>query len=88
MTKLQPIKQLLAQLNVPNQDLARLSFCDGNRDGSVKAWLRSLPLTQTQFVSGLLYQALPDVGRFKTSSANRVHILETMRIPTLQTIEV
>lgn len=87
MTKLQPIKQLLQQLNVPAQDLAQLSFCDGTRDSSVKAWVRSLPLTQVQFVSGLLYQALPDVSRFQTTPGNRIQILETLRNPTLQSIE-
>src|SRR6478609_7977830 len=87
MTQLQPIKQLIEQLNVPVQDLAQLSFCDGGRDSSVKAWVRSLPLTQVQFVSGLLYQALPDVARYQTTSANRIQILETLRNPTLQSIE-
>lgn len=87
MTKLQPIKQLIEQLNVPIQDLAQLSFCDGSRESSVKAWVRSLPLTQVQFVSGLLYQALPDVGRYQTTPANRIQILEILRSPTLQSIE-
>lgn len=87
MIKLQPITQLVQQLNVPIQDLAQLSFCDGTRDSSVKAWVRSLPLTQTQFVSGLLYQALPDVGRLQTLPANRIQILENLRNPTLQSIE-
>lgn len=87
MTVLQPIKQLIEQLNVPLQDLAQLSFCDGSRESSVKAWVRSLPLTQVQFVSGLLYQALPDVGRFQTTPANRIQILEILRNPTLQSIE-
>jgi hypothetical protein len=87
MTKLQPISQLVQQLNVPIQDLAQLSFCDGTRDSSVKAWVRSLPLTQTQFVSGLLYQALPDVSRLQTLPANRIQILENLRSPTLQSIE-
>jgi hypothetical protein len=87
MTELQPIKQLLKQLNVPVQDLAQLGFCDGSRDSSVKAWVRSLPLTQIQFVSGLLYQALPDVARYQTSPANRIQILDILRNPTLQSIE-
>ncbi|MET0356551.1 MAG: hypothetical protein ABW044_07210, partial [Cellvibrio sp.] len=87
MTTLQPIKQLLQQLNVPLQDLAQLSFCDGTRDSSIKAWVRSLPLTQTQFVSGLLYQALPDISRFQTNPGNRIQILENLRNPTLQSIE-
>jgi hypothetical protein len=87
MTKLQTIKELTEQLNVPIQDLAQLSFCDGSRDSSVKAWVRSLPLTQVQFVSGLLYQALPDVGRFQTPPGNRIQILESLRSPTLQSIE-
>jgi len=87
MTKLQTIKELTEQLNVPIQDLAQLSFCDGSRDSSVRAWVRSLPLTQVQFVSGLLYQALPDVGRFQTTPGNRIQILESLRNPTLQSIE-
>ena len=87
MTKLQPVTQLVQQLNVPIQDLAQLSFCDGTRDSSVKAWVRSLPLTQVQFVSGLLYQALPDVGRFQTTPGNRIQILESLRNATLQSIE-
>ena len=87
MTELQPIKQLLKQLNVPVQDLVQLSFCDGSRDSSVKAWVRSLPLTQVQFVSSLLYQALPDVARYQTSPANRIQILDILRNPTLQSIE-
>ena len=87
MTKLQTIKELIEQLNVPVQDLAQLSFCDGSRDSSVHAWVRSLPLTQVQFVSGLLYQALPDVGRFRTTPGNRIQILESLRSPTLQSIE-
>lgn len=87
MTKLQPINELIAQLNMPAQDLAQLSFCDGHRDNSIKAWVRGLPLTQTQFVSGLLYQALPDISRLQTNTTNRLHLLEALRSPTLQTIE-
>lgn len=87
MTELQPLTQLIEQLNVPIQDLAQLSFCDGSRDSSVKAWVRSLPLTQVQFVSGLLYQALPDVARYQTTPANRIQVLEILRDPTLQSIE-
>lgn len=87
MTNLQPITQLVQQLNVPIQDLAQLSFCDGTRDSSVKAWVRSLPLTQVAFVSGLLYQALPDVARLQTTPASRIHILENLRNATLQSIE-
>lgn len=87
MTKLQPINQLIEQLNVPVQDLAQLSFCDGSREASIKAWVKSLPLTQIQFVSGLLYQALPDIGRYKTAPAHRIALLETLRAPTLQAIE-
>lgn len=87
MIKLQPVNQLLSQLNVPTQDLAQLSFCDGTREASVKAWVRSLPLTQIQFVSGLLYQALPDVGRLQTNASHRLQILEAMRPSTLQAID-
>ncbi|MES2823305.1 MAG: hypothetical protein V4732_06875 [Pseudomonadota bacterium] len=87
MTTLQSINQLLGQLHVPIQDLAQLSFCDGSREASIKNWVRSLPLTQSQFVSGLLYQALPDISRFQTGVRNRLNILETLRLPTEQAIE-
>ena len=84
MTTLQPINQLLEQLHVPIQDLAQLSFCDGSREASIKNWVRSLPLTQSQFVSGLLYQALPDISRFQTGVRNRLNILETLRNPVME----
>lgn len=84
MIKLQPINQLLEQLTVPKQDLAQLSFCDGERESSINAWVRTLPLTQIQFISGLLYQALPEVARFKTSPSNRLNILEALRQPCMQ----
>lgn len=87
MTTLQPIHQLLEQLHVPIQDLAQLSFCDGSREASIKTWVRSLPLTQSQFVSGLLYQALPDISRFQTGVRNRLNILELLRLPTEQAID-
>ncbi|RYZ90414.1 MAG: hypothetical protein EOO68_24590, partial [Moraxellaceae bacterium] len=87
MTTLQPIGRLLGQLTMPLQDLARLSFCDGSGEASVKAWVTSLPLTQIQFVSGLLYQALPDIARLKTSAVNRINILEALRSPAMQVTE-
>jgi cyclic-di-GMP-binding protein len=87
MNKPQSINHLLEQLRVPTQDLALLSFCDGSREASIKTWVSSLPLTQIQFVSGLLYQALPDISRFQTSTSNRIRLLEILRLPTSQTIE-
>jgi cyclic-di-GMP-binding protein len=87
MNKAKPIDHLLEQLRVPSQDLAQLGFCDGIREASIKTWVSSLPLTQIQFVGGLLYQALPEVSRFQTGTSNRIRILETLRLPTAQTIE-
>lgn len=87
MSQLQPLPQLISQLNIPVQDLDQLTSFDSNRANGVNAWVRSLPLTQIQFVSGLLYQVLPDVGRLKTSPENRLAILETLRPPTMQAIE-
>ncbi len=87
MNRLQPNHQLINQLNVPLQDLAQLSFCDGRSEQSIQAWVHSLPLTQMQFVGGLLYQALPEVSRFQTTPSTRLTILEHLRSPSLQTVE-
>jgi hypothetical protein len=87
MSRLQPISYLLNQFNIPVQNLTQLSFCDGTREKSVSAWVSALPLTQTQFVSGLLYQALPEVSRLKIAPTNRIAILEILRPVTLQALE-
>ncbi|WP_323814252.1 hypothetical protein [Cellvibrio sp. NN19] len=86
MTPDPQIRQLLKKLNVPTEGLAQLSFCGGNKEAQVKAWLQSLPLTQTQQVSAQLYMAVHELSRLRTSSENRLAILELLRTPIHQTL--
>lgn len=78
--------QLLKKLNVPTEGLAQLSFCSGNKEAQVKVWLQSLPLTQAQQVSAQLYTAVHELSRLRTSSDNRLAILELLRAPVHQTL--
>ncbi|WP_049630680.1 hypothetical protein [Cellvibrio sp. pealriver] len=80
------IEQLLKRLIVPNQDLAQLGFCGGNKETHVKAWLQTLPLTQAQQVSGALYGAIHEVSRVRMGSEQRLAILELLRVPIHQTL--
>ncbi len=80
------IEQLLKKLIVPTQDLAQLGFCNSNKEAQVKLWLQSLPLTQAQQVSAQLYAAVHEISRLRTSSENRLAILELLRIPIHQTL--
>lgn len=80
------IDLLLKKLLVPTQDVAQLSFCPGNRETQVKNWLQRLPLTQVQQVSAHFYSALQEISRLRTSSANRLAILELLRGPVHQTL--
>lgn len=80
------IESLLKKLIVPTQDLAQLGFCGSSKEGQVKLWLQSLPLTQTQQVSAQLYTAVHEISRLRTSSENRLAILELLRVPVHQTL--
>lgn len=80
------IEQLLKKLIVPTQDLAQLGFCSGSKEAQVKLWLQSLPLTQAQQVSAQLYTAVHEISRLRTSSDNRLAILELLRVPIHQTL--
>jgi hypothetical protein len=86
MTQETQIQLLLKKLIVPTQDLAQLGFCSGNKEAQVKLWLQSLPLTQAQQVSAQLYTALHEISRLRTSSENRLAILELLRVPVHQTL--
>jgi len=86
MTPDPDIRQLLKKLNVPTEGLVQLSFCSGNKEAQVKLWLQSLPLTQAQQVSAQLYTAVHELSRLRTSSDNRLAILELLRTPIHQTL--
>ena len=80
------IRLLLKKLSVPTEGLAQLSFCGGNKESQVKQWLQSLPLTQAQQVSVHLYNAVHEISRLRTTSENRLAILELLRAPVHQTL--
>lgn len=86
MTEDPQIRQLLKKLNVPTEGLVQLSFCGGNKEAQVKLWLQSLPLTQAQQVSAQLYTAVHEISRLRTTSQNRLAILELLRVPIHQTL--
>jgi cyclic-di-GMP-binding protein len=86
MTTTPEIETLLNKLIVPPQDLAQLSFCNGTKAAQVKLWLQSLPLTQAQQVSGQFYTAIHEISRLKTTSDNRLAILELLRTPIHNTL--
>lgn len=79
--------QFFARFNLPPSELAKLSFCDGNRPAAVKSWAQSLPATRVSRTSVLLYKALPEVSRLKTSADHRLEMLETLRPYVQQCIQ-
>ncbi len=86
MTPDPQIRQLLKKFTVPTEGLTQLSFCPGNKEAQVKLWLQGLPLTQIQQVSAHLYTAVHEISRLRTSSDNRLAILELLRTPVHQTL--
>lgn len=77
-----PEEQLTLQLDrfqLPRQVLENLSFCLNNRASTVKGWVQSLPATRVNHTSVLLYKALPEIGRLKTSAESRLEMLEALR---------
>ncbi len=75
--------QLLATLNTPAQELAKLSFCNSAKIGDVRKWVNGLHATQVMQTSSALYSAVPEIPRLKTEYANRLDMLEAVR-PSVQ----
>jgi hypothetical protein len=73
------VQTLLKRINLPPQDMERLTFCRGSKPAKVEAWVNTLPLTRVNHVSGMLYKALPEIVRLKTSASNRLEMLESLR---------
>ncbi|HEV8078495.1 MAG TPA: molecular chaperone, partial [Marinobacter sp.] len=74
---------LLARLRLPEATGTSLSFCKSPTPKHVEQWLESLPLTRINFVSSILYSALPELARLKTDGENHLKLLETVR-PVVQ----
>lgn len=87
MTNEISVKELTERLLIPEQDLARLSFCQNTKAASVFDWIHSLPLTQADQVSAIFYSALPELARVKANWELRLSILETVRTPLHQCME-
>ncbi len=80
--------QQLKRFQLPTQDLKQLDFCGSRKATQVAAWVAELPLTRVNFVSGLLYTALQEAARLQTDASSRLQILEVLRPPTLQCVEL
>ncbi len=86
MTADTPPNDLLNRFKVPPQDLDTLSFC-APKSAKVAEWVRALPMTRISFVSSLLYKALPEIGRLKTTPQTRLDMLEALRPAVQQAIQ-
>ena len=86
MTADMPPNELLNRFKVPPQDLDTLSFC-APKAAKVADWVRALPMTRISFVSSLLYKALPEIGRLKTTPQVRLDMLEALRSAVQQAIQ-
>lgn len=83
MSEVAKPSQLLAAINLPPQDLQRLSFCGSAKASSVSAWANNLQATKVMQTSSMLFSAIPEIPRLKTDYANRLEILELLR-PSVQ----
>jgi cyclic-di-GMP-binding protein len=81
MTQELSLKDLIDRLLIPDQDLARLSFCQSTKAASIFDWIHGLPLTQVDQVSAIFYTALPELSRVKANWELRLAMLETVRTP-------
>jgi hypothetical protein len=72
-----------ARLDLPPQDLAKLSFCGSPKSARLQAWINQLQATRISHTSIQLYRALPDVARLKTNAQTRLEMLEILR-PAVQ----
>jgi hypothetical protein len=79
MTLQDSTPELFARFRLPPADLAQLSFCKNNRPAAVKSWAQSLRATQVGYTSVVLYKALPEIARLKTSADQRLEMLEALR---------
>ncbi len=75
--------QLLATIDLPPRDQAKMPFCDSAKANAVREWVDNLQATKVMQTSGKLYTATPQVARLKTDYKNRFDILEILR-PTIQ----
>ena len=70
---------LFESLNLPRQDLGKLSFCRSNKAKDFENWLSGLKATQIKQTSGQLYMAVPELSRLKVDFSTRLEMLEAAR---------
>ena len=75
--------QLLAEIRLPDQNLNKLTFCNGSKTSDVLSWANTLHATQVMQTGLELYKAVPELPRLKTDYKNRIDMLEALR-PTVQ----
>jgi hypothetical protein len=80
-------RELFARFKLPPTDLARLRFCESSRPAAVRNWAQSLPATRVSYTSVLLYKALPEISRLRTSADHRLEMLEALRPSVQQCIQ-
>ena len=72
-------QDLLERLHLPAANLTTLSFCAQPTPAQVRTWIESLPLTRINFVSAVLYSALPELARLNTDGEIHLQLLEIVR---------
>ncbi|WP_347330639.1 hypothetical protein [Marinimicrobium locisalis] len=81
-----PPNELLSRCKVPQQDLEALSFC-ATKPAKVAEWAQALPMTRINYVSSLLYKALPEIARLKAGPQARLEMLEALRPAVQQALQ-
>ncbi len=74
----------LSQFQLPPLDIQVLSFCKSNKLLPLKNWADDLKLTQVNPTSVVLYRAVPEVVRLKTTAKTRFEMLEHLWHPLQQ----
>lgn len=69
----------LTRLQMPAQDLNKLSFCDSSKAAKVQAWVDQLQATRITHTGVQLYKNLPEISRLRTDPRTRLAMLEAMR---------
>lgn len=87
MSRLIEPSLLLAQFELPPQDIELLTFCKSAKSAKVKAWVEELKLTQVLVSSAQLYSAIPQVVHLKTDLRTRYEMLEALWPAAQQCIE-
>ena len=74
---LDKLASLMLQVPVPSQP--SLTFCDPT-PAALQSWLDTLPKANLGEMARLLYQGLLELNRLQTPAANRLSLLELMRV--------